>query len=462
MNGNSTMGTNTPKPTRGKWATVLFISLGCAKNQVDSEIMLHRLREEGFHLTDRPEEAETVVVNTCSFIESAVQESIETILEAARLKEEGRCRALVVTGCFPQRYGRALIRRLPEVDLFLGTEAFGGLVEYLKALLSGGKTPKMVLKPEVGLWDQVQRRFLFSTPGTAYLKIAEGCSNHCSYCTIPAIRGRLRSRPLEVLLAESRMLAEEGVKELILLAQDTTAYGMDLGGKPSLMDLLPRVSAVAGLEWIRLLYLRPERISEDLLKMMAEDERICPYFDLPLQHVNRRILQAMHRFYDRAWVSKLIDTIRMTVPQAVLRTTMIIGFPGEGEGEFKELLDFISEKEFDHLGAFLYSPEEGTPAAALPNRVPEEIGRERLETLMERQREISARKNRERIGTVEPVLVSGTSPESEWLIQGRTRFQAPDVDGVVYITDGEPRIGEIVSVEITQAHDYDLVGKVVA
>lgn len=351
----------TPLPKEDGQVQVLFISLGCAKNQVDSEIMLHLLEKKGFVLTDREEEAQVVVINTCSFIESAVEESIETILEAARLKEEGQCRVLVVTGCFPQRYQRTLISELPEVDLFLGTESFVSLPDRLLEFLRGRRSGEKLFLEAGGtdLWGRVMPRRLFGTPGTAYLKIAEGCSNRCSYCTIPSIRGPLRSRPPEVVLAEARLMAEQGVKELILVAQDSTAYGTDRGRKSALPELLQRLTAEAGCEWIRLLYLRPERITPELLRVMADSKRVCPYFDLPLQHINERILKAMNRPYGRKEVETIIREIRQILPQATLRTTMMVGFPGETEVEFQELLDFICETEFDHLGGFVYSPEEG-------------------------------------------------------------------------------------------------------
>jgi ribosomal protein S12 methylthiotransferase len=435
-----------------------FISLGCAKNQVDSEMMLHQLKLQGFTLTREPEEAEVVVINTCSFIESATQESINTILEAARLKTEGVCQVLAVTGCFPQRYKKHIVKQMPEVDLFLGTESFLGIAEHISTLLSGGKSPAIILKPRPGLWAEPYPRLLTTSPGTAYLKIAEGCSNRCAYCTIPSIRGPFRSRDPKVLIREAQALSEQGVHELILIGQDTTAYGTDLPQPASLIDLVKEVLRIDSFEWLRLLYLRPERIGQELLELIAREERICPYLDIPIQHVSDPVLKSMNRPYGQKMLRDLINRIRDTLPQAALRTTIMVGFPGERDQDFQELIEFISDIEFDHLGVFRYSLEEGTPAAGYPDQVPEKIGHTRIDLLMERQEKISFRKNRSRIGSVEPVLVSGTSPESELLIQGRTRFQAPEVDGVVFITDGEPQIGEIVKVKITDAHPYDLVG----
>jgi len=437
---------------------VFFISLGCAKNQVDSEMMLHQLTSEGFSITLEPDEAEVVIINTCSFIESATQESIETILEAARLKKEGACQILVVTGCFPQRYKKQLIRQIPEVDLFLGTESFSGLSGHILSILAGRETQKMILNPDSGLWKEPHHRLLTSSPGTAYLKIAEGCSNHCAYCTIPSIRGKFRSRDPKVLIQEAQILAGQGIKELILLAQDTTAYGFDLRQPAFLIDLIKEILKIDSFQWLRLLYLRPKRITRGLLDLIAREEKICPYFDLPIQHVSDRILKAMNRPYGQKALRDLIQKIRSTVPGAALRTTLMVGFPGERDEDFQELLQFVAETNFDHLGVFRYSPEEGTPAAGYPKQVPQDISTQRMDLLMARQEKISLKKNQSRVGSIEPVLVSGVSPESELLIQGRTRFQAPDVDGVVFIADGEPKTGEIVKVKITEAHAYDLVG----
>jgi ribosomal protein S12 methylthiotransferase len=445
-------------PSPPSFPKIYFISLGCAKNQVDSEIMLHQLAAKGFSLTQDPDEAEVVLINTCSFIESATQESIDTILEAARLKEEGACQVLVVAGCFPQRYGDQLLEQLPEVDLFLGTESFLTVADQVSALLAGRKTHKMILDPVPGLWSEPHGRLLTTSPGTAYLKIAEGCSNRCAYCTIPSIRGPLRSRDPKVLIREARILAGQGVRELILIAQDTTAYGSDLVRPLSLNELMVELLKIESFQWLRLLYLRPERITTDLLTLMAQEKRICPYLDIPIQHISDRILKAMNRPYGQKVLMDLFQKIRRTLPQAALRTTVMVGFPGETEEDFQELVDFVSGTGFDHLGAFQYSREEGTPAAGYADQVPEEIGKARLDLLMETQKKISLKKNENRIGSLEPVLVSGISPESELLIQGRTRFQAPEVDGVVYITDGEPKIGEIVQVRIMETHPYDLVG----
>jgi ribosomal protein S12 methylthiotransferase len=438
------------------------ISLGCAKNRVDSEIMLEQLERSGLQLTADPEEAEVILINTCSFIESATQESIGTILEAARLKEEGKCRILAVTGCFPQRYGEALIAQMPEVDLFLGTESFLSLADHLQVLLAREDAPRMVLAPDPELWAAPWKRRLTTTPGTAYLKIAEGCSNRCAYCTIPSIRGPFRSRRPEILLQEARDLVRQGVRELILVAQDITAYGSDAGeGQGALPELIRRLAKIKKLEWLRLLYLRPERITAELLELMAGSPKLCPYLDIPLQHVSGKILKAMGRPLDEKKLRALIKKIRRYLPQVALRTTFMVGFPGETEEDFAELEAFVSDLAFDHVGVFQYSPEEGTPAAAYKNQIDKEVRENRYARLMKIQEKISLKKNRKRIGSIEAVLVTGLSPESDLLIQGRTRFQAPEVDGVVYITDGNPQPGKIVPVKITEAHAYDLVGVIV-
>jgi ribosomal protein S12 methylthiotransferase len=438
---------------------VYFISLGCAKNRVDSEVMLGQLRAQGYRITETPEKAAVIIVNTCSFIRSAVEESIATILEAARFKEQGLCRVLGVAGCFPQRYGEELAGRLPEVDFFLGTESFWGIARHVREALirTGGTT--FDLKPDPALWREPWKRVLTTPLGTAYLKIAEGCSNRCAYCTIPDIRGPFRSRDPKVLVREAESLAAQGVKELILVAQDTTAYGGDLSRPASLMDLITSLAGIEPLQWIRLLYLRPERVTPRLLETLAALEKVCPYLDIPIQHASNRILKAMNRPYRQRALRALFRRIRRTWPQVALRTTVMVGFPGEEEGDFQELQHFIEEIEFDHLGVFRYSPEEGTPANLLPGKVAKKTMTKRYNLLLARQKKISQAHNRDFIGRVEPVLITGPSAESEWLLEGRTRFQAPEVDGVVYITDGSPRIGEINAVKIIAAHPYDLVGE---
>jgi ribosomal protein S12 methylthiotransferase len=439
---------------------VYFISLGCAKNRVDSEVMLGRLAARGFPLTRNPQEAEVVLVNTCGFIESAVKESIETILEAARLKQEGLCRVLGVAGCLPQRYKESLAADLPEVDFFLGTEALWQVAERVKQALAGKTAPSCDLRPDERLWARPWKRTLTTPPGTAYLKIAEGCSNRCAYCTIPDIRGPYRSRDPETILREAADLGRRGVRELVIVAQDSTAYGLDLPAPYPLSRLIADLAAIEEIRWLRLMYLRPERITLDLLETLAGLDKVCPYLDMPVQHVSAAVLKAMNRPYRKAALLKLIRRIRRTWPQSALRTTVMVGFPGEGEREFQELLDFVREVEFEHLGVFRYSPEEGTPAAVLPGRADQRTSQKRHGRLMRLQKKISSKNNKGFVGRIEPVLITGPSAESEFLLEGRTRFQAPEVDGVVYITDGKPVIGEINPVRISEANAYDLAGEV--
>jgi ribosomal protein S12 methylthiotransferase len=439
---------------------VYFISLGCAKNRVDSEVMLGRLQAHGYRITGTPEKAAVIIVNTCSFIRSAVEESIETILEAARFKEQGLCRVLGVTGCFPQRYREELVGRLPEVDFFLGTESFWGIAQQVReALTRAGGGTTLDLKPDAALWREPWERLLTTPPGTAYLKIAEGCSNRCAYCTIPDIRGPFRSRDPKILVMEAESLAARGVKELVLVAQDTTAYGGDLSRPASLSELIKALAGIDPIQWIRLLYLRPERVTPRLLETMTSVKKFCPYLDIPIQHASDRILKAMNRPYRQRDLKALFRRIRRTWPRVALRTTVMVGFPGEEEEDFQELLHFVEEAAFDHLGVFRYSPEEGTPAALLPGKIAKKTINNRYNLLLARQKKISWDHNREFVGRVEPVLITGPSSESEWLLEGRTRFQAPEVDGVVYITDGTPRIGEINPAKIIEAHPYDLVGE---
>jgi ribosomal protein S12 methylthiotransferase len=431
---------------------VYFISLGCAKNRVDSEVMLGRLAARGFPLTQDPQEAEVVIVNTCGFIESAVKESIETILEAARLKKEGVCRVLGVAGCLPQRYKAPLIKDLPEVDFFVGTEALWQIAERVKKALAGKTAPSFDLRADERLWTRSWQRTLTTPAGTAYLKIAEGCSNRCAYCTIPDIRGPFRSRAPEAVLREAAELGRRGVRELVIVAQDSTAYGRDLAAAYSLGRLITDLAALQEVRWLRLMYLRPERITPDLLEMLAGQEKVCPYLDIPIQHVSAPVLKAMNRPYRRTDLLKLVRRIRRTWPRSALRTTVMVGFPGEGDREFEELLDFVRE-------VVRYSPEEGTPAAGLPGRARSSISRKRHDRILALQKRISLKKNRDLVDKIEPVLVTGPSAESELLLEGRTRFQGPEVDGVVYITDGNPVIGEINAVKITKAYAYDLAGE---
>lgn len=436
--------------------TVCLVSLGCPKNLVDSEVILGLLSKEGYSLTTDPSRAEIVIVNTCSFIEAATKEAIETILQLSRLRKEGRCRLLIVSGCLPQRYGKVLEKELPEVDLFVGTGAF----QNLPKLLSQKPRRKSFLPQSTFLYNEKTPRILSTPSFTAYLKIAEGCSNTCTFCTVPKIRGRYRSRKLRSVLKEAERLAGQGVQELILIAQDTTAYGRDLRGGTHLEKLLKNLIKVEGLRWIRFLYSYPKanHFTDGLLELMAQEEKICPYLDLPIQHIDDEILKRMGRRSKGVEIRHLLKKIRTFLPEVSLRSSLIVGFPGEKESQFKALLDFVEETEFDHLGAFKYSPEEGTPAPRLPHPVPENVKDERLRALMEVQKKISLKKYQEMVGQRRVVLVEGPQRE-RGVLRGRLQTQAPEIDGSVFL-NGKAQPGDWVEARITQALPYDLVAQI--
>jgi ribosomal protein S12 methylthiotransferase len=436
-----------------------MVSLGCSKNLVDSEVMLGLLEKDGYSVIEGPEDADLLLVNTCGFIGSAVKEAIDEILALARYKVKDPSKKLVVTGCLVQRYGIELEKELPEVDLFIGTNGFHNIVDQLH----GQKPPIPLahsLEQSPFLMDSSLPRKISTPSHRAYMKITEGCINRCSYCLIPSIRGKLRSRPLPDLLAEAHRLDAGGVKELTLVAQDLLAYGLDRGKQTNPISLLRLLIAETAIPWIRLLYLHPARVDDELLHLMAENPRIVPYLDIPFQHVSDHILQLMNRPYTRNHIIHLMDTIRCTIPDAALRTTMMVGFPGETEGDIKELSGFLREHHFEHLGVFAYANEEGCKASSFPNQVPEEVKEERLREIMELQAEISFAALQKHVGRVEQVLVEGLSKESDLLLEGRTRHQAPEIDGCVYITRGTAEPGALVDVTITEAHTYDLVGEV--
>ena len=437
--------------------TVFSISLGCPKNLVDTEIMLGRLTKHGWEVAAAPEAASLLLVNTCAFISSACQEAVDTILEMARHKENDPGKRLAVAGCLVQRFGGELPSQLPEVDYFISVNDFPRLPKILRDL---AEPEEPCLFQEAPLFDYAhpQPRFPATPLAFAYLKIAEGCSHRCTYCTIPGIRGPLRSRPLDTLLAEAEALAESGVKEINLVAQDTTAYGLDRRGSPGLPELLRELCKIQGIEWIRVLYGHPARITPELLETMAAHSQICPYLDLPIQHGHDEMLRRMGRGYSRKDILAACRLIRELIPHAALRTTVMAGFPGETEEHFAALFDLIREVRFEHLGVFLYSPEAGTPAARFTPQVPRRLARKRAGIL----KSLQARMVKERLkslkGTIQPVLVEGVSSESEYLLSGRLITQAPEIDGQVYITGGEARIGEIQPVLIKRALPYDLVG----
>jgi len=436
--------------------TVCLVSLGCPKNLVDSEVILGLLSKEDYLLTTDPSRAEIVIVNTCSFIEAATKEAIETILQLSRLKKEGRCRLLVVSGCLPQRYGKVLEKELPEVDYFVGTGAF----QNLPKLFSQRPKRKSFLPQSTFLYNEKTPRILSTPSFTAYLKIAEGCSNACTFCTVPKIRGLYRSRKLRSVLKEAERLAGQGVQELILIAQDTTAYGRDLRGGTHLEKLLKNLIKVEGLRWIRFLYSYPKanNFTDGLLELMAQEEKICPYLDLPIQHIDDEILKRMGRRSKGVEIRHLLKKIRTFLPKLSLRSSLIVGFPGEKESQFKALIDFVEETEFDHLGAFKYSPEEGTPAPRLPHPVPENVKDERLRALMEVQKKISLKKYQEMVGQRRVVLVEGPQRE-RGVLRGRLQTQAPEIDGSVFL-NGKARPGDWVEARMTQALPYDLVAQI--
>lgn len=443
-----------------KTKKVYLVSLGCPKNLVDSELMLGLLEKAGYRSCEDPQDADLMLVNTCGFIQPAVEEGIEVVLDLVQQRQKSPEKILVVTGCMVQRYGPDLQAELPEVDLFIGTDGFQSIVSRLDALAKGRQEPLIITAPRYLMDSSVPR--LVSTPShRAYIKVTEGCSNRCSYCMIPKLRGPLRSRTLADLVQEAQRLEQQGVRELTLVAQDLTAYGADLAaGTPRLEALLEEFLRCTAIPWIRLLYLYPNRLTDRLLGLMADNPRIVPYLDIPLQHVSSRILSAMRRPYGKESAEVLLGRIRAALPEAAIRSTFIVGFPGEREEDVRELEDFLRCQRLDHVGVFEYSNEEGCAAFDLPDHCAAEEKAERRQRLMEIQAEISLSKNRQRVGGLEPVIVEGVSRESDLLLEGRTRFQAPEIDGCVYIAAGSCNIGDIVPVRITEAHPYDLVGEI--
>jgi len=444
-----------------------FISLGCPKNLVDSEVMMGQLKQKGYQITADAEEADTVVVNTCGFIESAKQESIDAILEAARLKTEGKAQRLIVAGCLVERYRDDLKAEMPEVDAFIGTSQINDILNVCDPRTNTRSLPVIALGNQSAtyLYDESTPRVL-ATPGHyAYIKIAEGCDRPCAFCFIPQMRGHFRSRRFGSIVAEAQQLAEEGVKELVLVAQDSSRYGEDLGKQDAVAHLLRELSHTDGIEWVRVMYTYPTHISDAFLEVLAKEPKAVKYLDMPLQHASQNILRLMKRGGNRASLERLIERVRTRVPNIAVRTTFITGFPGETEEDFEELLAFVRNVEFDRVGVFTYSDEEGTPAYALPNKVDPNIAKRRRTRLMKEQAKISHRKNKARVGQTVRVLFEGESKESELLWQGRMETQAPDIDGCVLINDAPeglvPQPGEFVNVHIEEAHEHDLVGRIV-
>jgi ribosomal protein S12 methylthiotransferase len=434
-----------------------MLTLGCPKNRVDSEVMLGTLTHRGYQLVREPSEADVIVVNTCAFIGPAKQESIDSILELAEYKKEGRCGTLVVTGCLSQRYGDELSAELPEVDHFLGTSAYVQIGD----LLAAEAAPRQVI-PDPDYIHSASTPKINSSPGyTAYLKISEGCDNQCAFCIIPTLRGAQRSRTIEDIVAEGQQLARDGVVELNLVAQDLTAYGHDLPGKPKLHELLRALCRDVEVRWIRLHYAYPRVFTDELIEVMATEPKIARYLDMPLQHASDSLLARMKRGRDSRFLRELLAKLRQRVPGLVLRTSVIAGLPGETEEDFALLKDFVLEQRFERLGCFQYSDEEGTAAFELDGKLPQEIIERRWREIMAIQKRISRELNKKLVGRRLEVLIEGPSEETEHLLVGRHQGQAPEIDGVVYINDGMAYPGELVTVEISEAHDYDLVGRVV-
>ena len=435
---------------------LLFVSLGCDKNLVDSEEMLGLLTRKGFEIVDDETQAEVIIINTCCFINDAKEESVNTILEMAEYKKAGSCKALIVTGCMAQRYKNEITEEVPEVDAVLGTTSYEDIYRAIQEAVDGKQFQEF--KSIDYLPESLGRRVLTTGGHFGYLKIAEGCDKHCTYCIIPKLRGKFRSVPMERLLTQAREMAEEGVKELILVAQETTVYGTDIYGKKSLHILLKELCKISGIRWIRVLYCYPEEIYDELIQTMKEEKKICHYLDLPIQHASDRILKRMGRRTTRAELEDIVNKLRGEIPDIVLRTTLITGFPGETEEDHEELMEFVDEMEFDRLGVFTYSPEEDTPAAGMPDQIPEEIKEERRDEIMELQQEISYDKGTDRIGQELLVMIEGkVADESAYI--GRTYGDAPKVDGYIFVQTGELLMtGDFAKVRVTGALEYDLIG----
>lgn len=439
---------------------VSMVSLGCPKNLVDAEVMLGVLSKKEYEITMDEKDADVIIVNTCSFIKEAKQESIDAILDLAERKNDGRCHTLIVSGCLPQRYQEELAKELPEVDIFIGTGDYPRIAEILSEKSGTEGQLRYIGDPDF-IYDETLPRLNSSPAWYSYLKIGEGCSNCCSYCIIPQLRGTYRSRPLDALVAEAERLVARGVKEINIISQDITRYGSDLAEGVTLESLIQRLAAIDGLKWIRLLYAYPDGITDGLIKLIRDEPKVCKYLDIPIQHISDPILKAMKRRSSEQQIRDLIAKLREEIPGIALRTSLIVGFPGETVDDFTNLLHFVEQTQFDRLGVFCYSKEEGTSAAEMPEQVTERVKRERYRKLMRSQARLSFRRNRALIGMTEQVIVEGYSEETELLLKGRSSRQAPDIDGQVYITSGTADIGDIVLLKITDSSDYDLIGEIV-
>jgi len=444
---------------RRETMNILFVSLGCDKNLVDTEVMLGLLAQKGHQMVDSEEMADVIVVNTCCFIHDAKEESIQTILEMAEYKKEGTLKALIVTGCLAQRYKQEILDEIEEVDAVLGTTSYDKIVDAIEEALKGHKSLEM---EDIDTLPLVETKRLVTTGGHfAYLKIAEGCDKHCTYCIIPKIRGNFRSVPMERLLKEAEELVEQGVKELILVAQETTLYGKDLYGKKTLHVLLKELCKISGLRWIRILYCYPEEIYDELIQVIKEEEKICKYLDLPIQHASDSVLKRMGRRTSKAQLVEIIGKLRKEIPDIALRTTLITGFPGEMQEQHEELMEFIDEMEFDRLGVFTYSPEEDTPAATMPDQIEEAVKEDRQADLMELQQEIAFDLAEDMIGREVMVMIEGKVADENAYV-GRTYKDAPNVDGLIFVESEEELMsGDFAKVRVTGALEYDLIGEII-
>jgi ribosomal protein S12 methylthiotransferase len=438
---------------------ILFISLGCDKNLVDSEVMLGILADRGFEMTDTEVDADIIIINTCCFINDAKEESINTILEMAEYKKTGPCKALIVTGCLAQRYKQEIVDEIPEVDAVIGTSKYDEIFDAVDQALKGSHFLDV---DDLDRLPSVPGKRILTTGGHyAHLKIAEGCDKHCTYCIIPKIRGNYRSVPMEQLLAEAASLAEQGVKELILVAQETTLYGVDLYGKKSLHILLKELAKIKSIRWIRILYCYPEEIYPELIETIKNEKKVCHYLDMPIQHASDAILKRMGRRTTKAQLKETVSLLRKEIPDIVLRTTLIAGFPGETQEQHEELMEFVDEMEFERLGVFAYSPEENTPAASMPDQIPEEIKEERRDAILELQQEIAFDKAADMVGRTLYAMIEGKVADEPAYV-ARTYADSPDIDGYVFVNTGEMLMsGDFVKVKITGSAEYDLIGELV-
>lgn len=457
-----------PKPKAIGAKRVHFISLGCPKNLVDTEMMLGALDKKGYKVTDDAEAAETIIVNTCGFVAEAKEESVQKILEMARLKKSGSLKNLVVAGCLTQRYKDDLVKGLPEADIFIGSGEFQNIDKILEARTKGSKKKTYFNLPTY-LQEESTPRMSSEPSHRAYLKISEGCKKRCAFCAIPLIRGNLQSRKTTGILSEAKLLVAGGVKELIVISHDFTDYGWDLRRQDSVvakketsLDLLKALSDESGAKWIRVLYLYPDGVTPEMIELVKSRANLVKYFDMPLQHINNEVLKSMNRRMTREEIEVVLSNIRREIPNAVIRTQFIVGFPGETEEQFEELLEFVEEQKFDRVGCFKYSVEEGTKAGSMTNQIDERVKERRFKKLMALQKKISRQQHKKFVGKTLQVLVEGYSEETDLLLRGRMSQQAPEIDGQVYINEGTAGVGEMVHVEITHSHDYDLVGRIVS